>query len=351
MMRNRPEYAAIWLGLTRIGAVVALIGPDLEGAALGACARRLRRAPSPSPRREARRRCGEAGYEGAVWTFGARRAPARRGGRPLFRRPSRRTATRPRVTLDDRALAHLHLRHDRPAEGGGGQPSQDRHLDALVLRPRRPDRRGPALRLPADASQRRRRRRASARRWLQAARRRSRRNSRRPVLGRRRALGLHGVPIYRRALPLSRRGADPHSRAARRAAAGARQRLARRRSGPTSRSAFRSVRVLEFYASTEGNVWLYNVEGRLGALGRLPPFVAAKAPLALVRFDEDAQAPARGEDGFCVAAPTTSRARRWGASPATRPRGSRATATPPRPRRKSCATCSRKATPGCAPAI
>src|SRR5947209_2150471 len=28
MMRNRPEYAAIWLGLTRVGVVVALIGPD-----------------------------------------------------------------------------------------------------------------------------------------------------------------------------------------------------------------------------------------------------------------------------------------------------------------------------------
>src|SRR5579863_6111967 len=34
MMRNRPEYAAIWLGLIRIGAVVALIGPDLQGPAL-----------------------------------------------------------------------------------------------------------------------------------------------------------------------------------------------------------------------------------------------------------------------------------------------------------------------------
>ena len=42
---------------------------------------------------------------------------------------------------------------------------------------------------------------------------------------------------------------------------------------------FPAVRVLEFYASTEGNVWLYNVESRIGALGRLPPFVAAKAPM------------------------------------------------------------------------
>ena len=64
---------------------------------------------------------------------------------------------------------------------------------------------------------------------------------------------------------------------------------------------FPGVRVLEFYASTEGNVWLYNVEGRIGALGKLPPFVAAKSPIALVRFDAEAQAPARGADGFCEA--------------------------------------------------
>ena len=62
---------------------------------------------------------------------------------------------------------------------------------------------------------------------------------------------------------------------------------------------FPQTRVLEFYASTEGNVWLYNVEGRQGAIGRPPPYIAAKSPLALVRFDEAAQAPARSLNGFC----------------------------------------------------
>jgi fatty-acyl-CoA synthase len=65
---------------------------------------------------------------------------------------------------------------------------------------------------------------------------------------------------------------------------------------------FPQVRVLEFYASTEGNVWLYNVEGRAGALGKLPPYLAAKAPIALARFDEEMQSPARGANGFCDAA-------------------------------------------------
>jgi fatty-acyl-CoA synthase len=30
MMGNRPEYFAIWLGLTQVGAIVALIGHDLR---------------------------------------------------------------------------------------------------------------------------------------------------------------------------------------------------------------------------------------------------------------------------------------------------------------------------------
>ena len=66
------------------------------------------------------------------------------------------------------------------------------------------------------------------------------------------------------------------------------------------RERFGDLSVLEFYASTEGNVWLYNVEGRIGALGRVPPYLAARDTIALAKFDADAQAPLRGEDGFCL---------------------------------------------------
>jgi len=62
---------------------------------------------------------------------------------------------------------------------------------------------------------------------------------------------------------------------------------------------FGPIDVVEFYASTEGNVWLYNVEGRIGALGRLPPYLAARDPLALVKVDPESLAPARGVDGLC----------------------------------------------------
>ena len=63
---------------------------------------------------------------------------------------------------------------------------------------------------------------------------------------------------------------------------------------------FGPLQILEFYASTEGNVWLYNVEGKIGSIGRVPPYVAVRDLIALVRFDQGSQIPARGPDGFCI---------------------------------------------------
>lgn len=63
---------------------------------------------------------------------------------------------------------------------------------------------------------------------------------------------------------------------------------------------FGPLQILEFYASTEGNVWLYNVEGKIGSIGRMPPYVAIRDQIALARFDYHSQMPARGPDGFCV---------------------------------------------------
>src|SRR5579872_6333238 len=37
VMSNRPEYIALWLGITRVGGVVALINSNLASAALAHC--------------------------------------------------------------------------------------------------------------------------------------------------------------------------------------------------------------------------------------------------------------------------------------------------------------------------
>ena len=36
-MPNRPEYMAIWLGITRVGGVVALLNTNLTGPSLAHC--------------------------------------------------------------------------------------------------------------------------------------------------------------------------------------------------------------------------------------------------------------------------------------------------------------------------
>jgi fatty-acyl-CoA synthase len=63
---------------------------------------------------------------------------------------------------------------------------------------------------------------------------------------------------------------------------------------------FAIPRVLEFYASTEGNVSLFNVEGKPGAIGRVPMFLSHRFPTAVVRFDLEREMPVRDENGLCI---------------------------------------------------
>jgi len=64
---------------------------------------------------------------------------------------------------------------------------------------------------------------------------------------------------------------------------------------------FRIPRILEFYAATEGNVTLFNVEGKPGAIGRAPSFLAHRLPAVLVKCDLETGAPLRDARGFCIA--------------------------------------------------
>jgi fatty-acyl-CoA synthase len=62
---------------------------------------------------------------------------------------------------------------------------------------------------------------------------------------------------------------------------------------------FKIPRILEYYASTEGNFSLYNCEGHPGAIGKIPSFLAHRLPVALLRFDVDRGEPLRNGAGFC----------------------------------------------------
>jgi fatty-acyl-CoA synthase len=65
---------------------------------------------------------------------------------------------------------------------------------------------------------------------------------------------------------------------------------------------FRIPAVFEFYASSEGGLSLFNVEGKPGSIGRVPPYLAHRLAPVLVRFDPETEQPSRDTRGFCVPA-------------------------------------------------
>ena len=62
---------------------------------------------------------------------------------------------------------------------------------------------------------------------------------------------------------------------------------------------FAIPRILEFYAATEGGISLFNVEGKRGSIGRIPSYLAHRFAPALVKFDVDKGEPVRDDQGFC----------------------------------------------------
>ena len=57
--------------------------------------------------------------------------------------------------------------------------------------------------------------------------------------------------------------------------------------------------IFEFYAATEGGVSLFNIEGKRGAIGHIPSYLAHRFSPALVQFDVESGEPVRDENGFC----------------------------------------------------
>ncbi len=63
---------------------------------------------------------------------------------------------------------------------------------------------------------------------------------------------------------------------------------------------FAIPQILEFYAATEGNLSLYNCEGKPGSIGRVPPFLAKLFAAAIIRCDLETGEPIRDANGLCI---------------------------------------------------
>lgn len=63
---------------------------------------------------------------------------------------------------------------------------------------------------------------------------------------------------------------------------------------------FRIPHILEYYAATEASFSLYNCEGRVGAIGKIPAFLSHRMPVALIKLETDSGAPLRDAAGSCI---------------------------------------------------
>ncbi len=64
------------------------------------------------------------------------------------------------------------------------------------------------------------------------------------------------------------------------------------------RDRFKIPHIVEFYGATEGNIALVNLDDKVGSVGRKPPALVADG--RLIRYDVDADAHPRGENGRCI---------------------------------------------------
>lgn len=65
-------------------------------------------------------------------------------------------------------------------------------------------------------------------------------------------------------------------------------------------SRFAIPRIVEFYGATEGNVSMLNYDGTVGAVGRVPDYLEWLLPSRVVRFDVETEVPVRASDGLCI---------------------------------------------------
>jgi fatty-acyl-CoA synthase len=65
---------------------------------------------------------------------------------------------------------------------------------------------------------------------------------------------------------------------------------------------FRILQILEFYAATEGSVSLFNIQGKSGAIGHIPSYLSHRFSPALVAVDVETGEPLRDAQGLCIAA-------------------------------------------------
>ncbi|HVC52566.1 MAG TPA: long-chain-acyl-CoA synthetase [Stellaceae bacterium] len=304
VMHNCPEYLAIWLGISRVGGVVALLNTHQTGAALThaidtvAPKHLIAGAGLAEPVMAVRPALRSAP---AIWTHGADHAGARRIEREIdeHKQPSGSAAGYPAPTLADRALCiytsgttglpkAANVSHFRVMQWSrwfagmmDAQPS-DRMYNCLPMYHSVGGVVATGAMLVSGGSVVIRERFSASRFWDDIA--------------------ASECTVFQYIGELCRYlvNAPPHPREH-----AHRLRLScgnglRADVWGEFRRRFAIPRNLEFYAATEANFSLFNGEDEPGSIGRIPPFLSHRFPVALVRFDVETGEPVRNRDGLCM---------------------------------------------------
>ncbi len=302
LMANRPEYLAIWLGLTKVGAVVALINIQLRGASLAHCidAAAPKHLIVAGPLHEAfASAADELSSRPKLWSHGGGDYPRLDETIEDYSPNILSESDRPRVTIADRALLiytsgttglpkAANVSHRRLMQwslwfaGLMNTGPDDRMYDCLPMYHSIGGVVAVGSVLVNGGSVVIREKFSAQRFW-------------RDIRDTDCTLFQYIGELCRYLVNAPR---DPHER-------DHRLRLCcgnglRADIWGQFQSRFGVPRMLEFYAATEGNVPLYNVEGKVGSIGRVPSFLSHRFPLALVQFDHTTGEPSRNAEGFCA---------------------------------------------------
>ncbi|KAM9311848.1 uncharacterized protein PAF06_009714 [Gastrophryne carolinensis] len=67
-------------------------------------------------------------------------------------------------------------------------------------------------------------------------------------------------------------------------------------------SRFGPIQIKEFFGATESNPLMFNIFGKIGAIGRWNTFIKARRPFELIKYDVENEKPARDASGRCIRA-------------------------------------------------
>jgi fatty-acyl-CoA synthase len=304
LMANRPEFMAIWLGISSSGAVVSLLNTNLAGASLAHCIRAV------SPKHiivsaEFTQRLSDAlvphSSSPLIWMHGDAYAPfpridlevAGQSGEPLSR------YERPPVRIDDLALyiytsgttglpKAARVSHARVMQwshwfaGMLSAQSNDRMYNCLPMYHSVGGVQAPGAVLVAGGSVVLRDKFSASRFWSDIVRWDC---TLFQYIGELCRYLLHAEPCREETMHRIRiacgNGLAPEI-------------------WESFKERFRIPRIVEFYAATEGGVSLFNVQGKPGAIGHIPAYLAHRFSPALVVFDGESGEPARNQQGFCI---------------------------------------------------